>query len=210
MEETSSFASITMATATIATVTEDESDMMEAKELQVSQVEQVQAPGVEVRRRPPTPPPKPTLRKVEVVVKEAAPPPVPIEPPPVIIREKETQEVDISFGSTGSRSTSSETLTSVGDLSLPGGEPRLLPSSLEQTVEINKGNSSLGLTVNPDKEGNGIIVKSITHGGAISKDGRITVGDVITAVNGESTKGLNIYQAKALLRRQSLLGGDIR
>ncbi|XP_078575731.1 multiple PDZ domain protein-like [Branchiostoma floridae x Branchiostoma japonicum] len=35
------------------------------------------------------------------------------------------------------------------------------------------------------------------------------MGDVITAVNGESTKGLNIYQAKALLRRQSLLGGDI-
>ncbi|XP_078575261.1 uncharacterized protein LOC144861316 isoform X2 [Branchiostoma floridae x Branchiostoma japonicum] len=136
-----------------------------------------------------------------------------IEVTPMGAREsslKETQEVDISFGSTGSRSTSSETLTSVGDLSLPGGEPRLLPSSLEQTVEINKGNSSLGLTVNPDKEGNGIIVKSITHGGAISKDGRITVGDVITAVNGESTKGLNIYQAKALLRRQSLLGGDIR
>ncbi|XP_078656443.1 multiple PDZ domain protein-like isoform X10 [Branchiostoma floridae x Branchiostoma belcheri] len=252
IEEAVSFASVTMATATIATVTEDESDMMEAKELQVSQVEQVQAPGVEVRRRPPTPPPKPNIRKTEVVVKElrsAAPPPVPApihvptEPVQVIIREKlldsnhrgpfvtlkrsceigtqtnievtptssakETQEADISFGSTGSRSTSSETLTSVGDLSLPGGEPRLLPSSLEQTVEINKGNSSLGLTVNPDKEGNGIIVKSITHGGAISKDGRITVGDVITAVNGESTKGLNIYQAKALLRRQSLLGGDI-
>ncbi|XP_019642087.1 PREDICTED: multiple PDZ domain protein-like [Branchiostoma belcheri] len=252
IEEAVSFASVTMATATIATVTEDESDMMEAKELQVSQVEQVQAPGVEVRRRPPTPPPKPNIRKTEVVVKElrsAAPPPapapihVPTEPVQVIIREKlldsnhrgpfvtlkrsceigtqtnievtptssakETQEADISFGSTGSRSTSSETLTSVGDLSLPGGEPRLLPSSLEQTVEINKGNSSLGLTVNPDKEGNGIIVKSITHGGAISKDGRITVGDVITAVNGESTKGLNIYQAKALLRRQSLLGGDI-
>ncbi|XP_036116680.1 multiple PDZ domain protein isoform X1 [Molossus molossus] len=82
--------------------------------------------------------------------------------------------------------------------------------SLEKTITIAKGNSSLGMTVSANKDGLGVIVRSIIHGGAISRDGRIAVGDCILSINEESTISLTNAQARAMLRRHSLIGPDIK
>ncbi|XP_053780462.1 multiple PDZ domain protein isoform X2 [Desmodus rotundus] len=81
---------------------------------------------------------------------------------------------------------------------------------LERTIIIAKGNSSLGMTVSANKDGLGMIVRSIIHGGAISRDGRIAVGDCILSINEESTISLTSAQARAMLRRHSLIGPDIK
>ncbi|CAK6434028.1 unnamed protein product [Pipistrellus nathusii] len=80
----------------------------------------------------------------------------------------------------------------------------------EKTITIAKGNSSLGMTVSANKDGLGVIVRSIIHGGAISRDGRIAVGDCILSINEESTISLTNAQARAMLRRHSLIGPDIK
>ncbi|XP_040096323.1 multiple PDZ domain protein [Oryx dammah] len=82
--------------------------------------------------------------------------------------------------------------------------------SFERTIVIAKGNSSLGMTVSANKDGLGVIVRSIIHGGAISRDGRIAVGDCLLRINEESTISLTNAQARALLRRHSLIGPDIK
>ncbi|NXW69537.1 MPDZ protein, partial [Hirundo rustica] len=88
-----------------------------------------------------------------------------------------------------------------------------LPSSVknmyEKTIIIAKGNSSLGMTVSSNKDGLGMIVRSVIHGGSISRDGRIGVGDCILSINEESTTNLTNAQARAMLRRHSLIGPDI-
>ncbi|XP_029409798.1 multiple PDZ domain protein isoform X5 [Nannospalax galili] len=82
--------------------------------------------------------------------------------------------------------------------------------AFERTITIAKGNSSLGMTVSANKDGLGVIVRSIIHGGAISRDGRIAVGDCILSINEESTVSLTNAQARAMLRRHSLVGPDIK
>ncbi|XP_031789918.1 multiple PDZ domain protein isoform X7 [Piliocolobus tephrosceles] len=82
--------------------------------------------------------------------------------------------------------------------------------SFERTINIAKGNSSLGMTVSANKDGLGMIVRSIIHGGAISRDGRIAVGDCILSINEESTISVTNAQARAMLRRHSLIGPDIK
>ncbi|NXE61106.1 MPDZ protein, partial [Calcarius ornatus] len=82
-------------------------------------------------------------------------------------------------------------------------------SMYEKTITIAKGNSSLGMTVSSNKDGLGMIVRSIIHGGSISRDGRIGVGDCILSINEESTTNLTNAQARAMLRRHSLIGPDI-
>ncbi|XP_064146575.1 multiple PDZ domain protein isoform X5 [Loxodonta africana] len=82
--------------------------------------------------------------------------------------------------------------------------------SWERTITIAKGNSSLGMTVSANKDGLGMIVRSIIHGGAISRDGRIAVGDCILSINEESTINLTNAQARAMLRRHSLIGPDVK
>ncbi|NWV32231.1 MPDZ protein, partial [Grantiella picta] len=88
-----------------------------------------------------------------------------------------------------------------------------LPDSVkniyEKTITIAKGNSSLGMTVSSNKDGLGMIVRSVIHGGSISRDGRIGVGDCILSINEESTTNLTNAQARAMLRRHSLIGPDI-
>ncbi|XP_078251907.1 multiple PDZ domain protein isoform X5 [Rhinoraja longicauda] len=78
-----------------------------------------------------------------------------------------------------------------------------------KTITIAKGNASLGMTVSSSKDGAGMIVSNIIHGGSISRDGRIGVGDCILAMNGEPTTDLTNAQSRALLRRHSLIGPDI-
>ncbi|OXB81736.1 UNVERIFIED_CONTAM: hypothetical protein H355_010297 [Colinus virginianus] len=84
-----------------------------------------------------------------------------------------------------------------------------LENIFKETITIAKGNSSLGMTVSSDKDGTGMIVRSIIHGGSISRDGRISVGDCILSINEESTTNLTNAQARAMLRRHSLIGPEI-
>ncbi|XP_051992312.1 LOW QUALITY PROTEIN: multiple PDZ domain protein-like [Xyrauchen texanus] len=82
-------------------------------------------------------------------------------------------------------------------------------SSFERTITVVKGNSSLGMTVCAVKDGVGMLIRSIIHGGSISRDGRLGVGDLILAINGEPTGNLTNAQARAMLRRHSLTGPDM-
>lgn len=69
----------------------------------------------------------------------------------------------------------------------------------------------LGLAVeSTDKGINGCQVKSITPNSAVAKDGRVKVGDYIVSVNNESTRKITNAQARAIIRRASLLAFDIR
>ncbi|KAF6738312.1 Multiple PDZ domain protein [Oryzias melastigma] len=82
-------------------------------------------------------------------------------------------------------------------------------SNFETTITVVKGNSSLGMTVSAMKDGLGMLIRSIIHGGSISRDGRLGVGDLILAINGEPTTNLSNAQARAMLRRHSLIGPDL-
>ncbi|XP_026127721.1 multiple PDZ domain protein-like [Carassius auratus] len=85
-----------------------------------------------------------------------------------------------------------------------------IPSSgYERSITIVRGNSSLGMTVSALRDGSGMIIRSVVHGGSISKDGRLAIGDGIVAINGESTTNLTNAQARAMLRRHSLIGPDL-
>uniref|UniRef100_A0AAQ4Q888 Multiple PDZ domain crumbs cell polarity complex component n=1 Tax=Gasterosteus aculeatus aculeatus TaxID=481459 RepID=A0AAQ4Q888_GASAC len=59
------------------------------------------------------------------------------------------------------------------------------------------------------KDGLGMLTRSIIHGGSVSRDGRLGVGDLLLAINGEPTAGLTNAQARAMLRRHSLVGPDL-
>ncbi|NXO65939.1 MPDZ protein, partial [Phainopepla nitens] len=87
--------------------------------------------------------------------------------------------------------------------------PDSVKNIYEKTITIAKGNSSLGMTVSSSKDGLGMIVRSVIHGGSISRDGRIGVGDCILSINEESATNLTSAQARAMLRRHSLIGPDI-
>ncbi|XP_076219220.1 multiple PDZ domain protein isoform X16 [Aptenodytes patagonicus] len=87
--------------------------------------------------------------------------------------------------------------------------PNSVKNMYEKTITIAKGNSSLGMTVSSNKDGSGMIVRSVIHGGSVSRDGRIGVGDCILSINEESTTNLTNAQARAMLRRHSLIGPDI-
>lgn len=66
-----------------------------------------------------------------------------------------------------------------------------------------------GMTVSAVKDGLGMLIRSIIQGGSISRDGRLGVGDLILAINGEPTANLTNAQARAMLRRHSLVGPDM-
>ncbi|XP_073524158.1 multiple PDZ domain protein isoform X3 [Phyllobates terribilis] len=85
----------------------------------------------------------------------------------------------------------------------------LIKNTFERTITLTRGNCSLGMTVSADKDGSGMIVRSVINGGSISRDGRIQVGDCILEINNESTANLTNTQARAMLRRHSLLGPDL-
>ncbi|NXN78201.1 MPDZ protein, partial [Bombycilla garrulus] len=87
--------------------------------------------------------------------------------------------------------------------------PNSVKNIYEKTITIIKGNSSLGMTVSSNKDGLGMVVRSVIHGGSISRDGRIGVGDCILSINEESATNLTSAQARAMLRRHSLIGPDI-
>ncbi|XP_014783948.1 multiple PDZ domain protein [Octopus bimaculoides] len=85
-----------------------------------------------------------------------------------------------------------------------------LPASLEKNIKVQKGQQHLGITVDAvDKGLNGCVVKSISPDGAVSKDGRIDIGDYIVSINNENMRRITNAQSRAILRRASLLGMDI-
>merc|ERR1719445_1623033 len=87
-----------------------------------------------------------------------------------------------------------------------------LPEALEQKIKIIKDAEALGLQVDIEEGGmNGMVVRSLTRGGTLARDGRIQPGDYLVAVNGENMRGVSHSQALAVLRRaQSVpLGGEI-
>uniref|UniRef100_A0A8C7I3J9 Multiple PDZ domain crumbs cell polarity complex component n=1 Tax=Oncorhynchus kisutch TaxID=8019 RepID=A0A8C7I3J9_ONCKI len=90
-----------------------------------------------------------------------------------------------------------------------GDEVIITGSHFERTITVVKGNSSLGMTVSTIKDGLGMYIRSIIHGGSISRDGRLGVGDLILVINGESMANLTNTQARAMLRRHSLIGPDL-
>ncbi|XP_056244821.1 partitioning defective 3 homolog B isoform X5 [Seriola aureovittata] len=77
------------------------------------------------------------------------------------------------------------------------------------------GSAGLGVSLKGNKsretgEDLGIFIKSIIHGGAAYKDGRLSVNDQLVAVNGESLLGRSNHVAMETLRRSMSQEGNVR
>ncbi|XP_049450233.1 partitioning defective 3 homolog B-like isoform X2 [Epinephelus fuscoguttatus] len=77
------------------------------------------------------------------------------------------------------------------------------------------GSAGLGISLKGNKsretgEDLGIFIKSIIHGGAAYKDGRLRVNDQMVAVNGESLLGRSNHVAMETLRRSMSHEGNVR
>uniref|UniRef100_A0A8C7G695 Multiple PDZ domain crumbs cell polarity complex component n=1 Tax=Oncorhynchus kisutch TaxID=8019 RepID=A0A8C7G695_ONCKI len=120
-----------------------------------------------------------------------------------------TCSADLSYQMILQSSTPKGDEPSVKQSKEEGGKIRTTGSNFERTITVVKGNSSLGMTVSAVKDGLGMHIRSIIHGGSISRDGRLGVGDLILAINGEPTANLTNTQARAMLRRHSLIGPDM-
>ncbi|XP_073162626.1 partitioning defective 3 homolog B isoform X7 [Lepidochelys kempii] len=102
------------------------------------------------------------------------------------------------------------------------GEPNcsiLSPETTEQlTFEIplnDSGSAGLGVSLKGNKSREtgadlGIFIKSIIHGGAAFKDGRLRINDQLIAVNGESLLAKSNHEAMETLRRSMSMEGNIR
>ncbi|KAJ7408217.1 hypothetical protein BTVI_60447 [Pitangus sulphuratus] len=102
------------------------------------------------------------------------------------------------------------------------GEPNcsiFSPEATEQlTFEIplnDSGSAGLGVSLKGNKSREtgadlGIFIKSVIHGGAAFKDGRLRVNDQLVAVNGESLLGKSNHEAMETLRRSMSMEGNIR
>ncbi|XP_035532385.1 partitioning defective 3 homolog B isoform X2 [Morone saxatilis] len=83
-------------------------------------------------------------------------------------------------------------------------------------VPLNdSGSAGLGISLKGNKsretgEDLGIFIKSIIHGGAAYKDGRLRVNDQLVAVNGESLRGCSNHVAMETLRRSMSHEGNLR
>uniref|UniRef100_A0A8C5NF63 Multiple PDZ domain crumbs cell polarity complex component n=1 Tax=Gouania willdenowi TaxID=441366 RepID=A0A8C5NF63_GOUWI len=94
-----------------------------------------------------------------------------------------------------------------------GADLDYLQSSTPKVKQMNRISELVfhiqGMTVSAMKDGLGMQVRSLIHGGSISRDGRLGVGDLILAINGEPTANLSNAQARAMLRRNSLIGPEM-
>ncbi|XP_077393283.1 partitioning defective 3 homolog B-like isoform X2 [Festucalex cinctus] len=83
-------------------------------------------------------------------------------------------------------------------------------------VPLNdSGSAGLGVSLKGNKsretgEDLGIFIKSVIHGGAAYKDGRLHVNDQLVAVNGESLLGRSNHVAMETLRRSMSHEGNVR
>ncbi|XP_059184214.1 par-3 family cell polarity regulator beta a [Centropristis striata] len=98
-----------------------------------------------------------------------------------------------------------------GSLVLEDGREQLM-----YEIALNEsGSAGLGVSLKGNKsretgEDLGIFIKSIIHGGAAYKDGRLTVNDQMIAVNGESLLGRSNHAAMETLRRSMSSEGNAR
>jgi len=80
----------------------------------------------------------------------------------------------------------------------------LRPSNLEYTpIEVDlvkKPGKGLGLSVVGRKSGKGVYVADIIPGGSAEADNRITKGDILISVNGQSVENLTSEEAGAILK----------
>ncbi|XP_028846841.1 partitioning defective 3 homolog B isoform X3 [Denticeps clupeoides] len=89
-------------------------------------------------------------------------------------------------------------------------------SQLMFEVPLNdSGSAGLGVSLKGNKsretgEDLGIFIKSVIHGGAAYKDGRLRVNDQLVAVNGESLLGKSNHEAMETLRRSMSMEGNLR
>uniref|UniRef100_A0A673ST45 Partitioning defective 3 homolog B n=1 Tax=Suricata suricatta TaxID=37032 RepID=A0A673ST45_SURSU len=102
------------------------------------------------------------------------------------------------------------------------GEPDCYALSLETTEQLtfeiplnDSGSAGLGVSLKGNKSRDtgtdlGIFIKSIIHGGAAFKDGRLRTNDQLIAVNGESLLGKSNHEAMETLRRSMSMEGNIR
>ncbi|XP_046567946.1 multiple PDZ domain protein-like isoform X9 [Haliotis rubra] len=112
------------------------------------------------------------------------------------------------------RSTASPGMSPLASPSLTRGwrtaSTDAIPTSYEKNIKVQKGNDQLGMTVDAVDRGiNGCVIKTIADGGALAKDGRLAVGDYVVLVNNESMRRITNAQARAILRRASLLNRSI-
>lgn len=83
-------------------------------------------------------------------------------------------------------------------------------------VPLNdSGSAGLGVSLKGNKsretgEDLGIFIKSVIHGGAAFKDGRLRTNDQLVAVNGESLLGRSNHDAMETLRRSMSMEGNLR
>uniref|UniRef100_A0A3P9MDY4 PDZ domain-containing protein n=1 Tax=Oryzias latipes TaxID=8090 RepID=A0A3P9MDY4_ORYLA len=83
-------------------------------------------------------------------------------------------------------------------------------------IPLNEtGSAGLGVSLKGNKsketgEDLGIFIKSIIHGGAAQKDGRLSVNDQLIAVNGETLVGRSNHAAMETLRRSMSSEGNAR
>uniref|UniRef100_H2XN51 PDZ domain-containing protein n=1 Tax=Ciona intestinalis TaxID=7719 RepID=H2XN51_CIOIN len=89
-------------------------------------------------------------------------------------------------------------------------KPKPPIDGFERIVQMSKGKSSLGITVSPDKEGDGLIVRSVITGGAVARAGEPNIGDMIRRVNNDSATGLGAAQARSLIRNHSAYSADVK
>ncbi|KAJ8350307.1 hypothetical protein SKAU_G00254370 [Synaphobranchus kaupii] len=87
---------------------------------------------------------------------------------------------------------------------------------LKLEIPLNdSGSAGLGVSLKGNKSREtgadlGIFIKSIIHGGAAYKDGRLRVNDQLIAVNGESLLGKSNHVAMETLRRSMSMEGNLR
>ncbi|XP_029980366.1 partitioning defective 3 homolog B-like isoform X3 [Sphaeramia orbicularis] len=97
-----------------------------------------------------------------------------------------------------------------GFISESGKEQLMFEVPLNDTGSAGLGVSLKGNKSRETGEDLGIFIKSIIHGGAAYKDGRLRINDQLVAVNGESLLGRSNHVAMETLRRSMSQEGNVR
>lgn len=91
-------------------------------------------------------------------------------------------------------------------------ESRVVPVSAElyeKRIDISKGGEGLGITVAPDRDGDGLVVGSISANGVVHRVGKPELGDIIRRLNHDSCVGLGAMQARALITNHSRFSSNV-
>ncbi|KAG8223744.1 hypothetical protein J437_LFUL003109, partial [Ladona fulva] len=142
------------------------------------------------------------------------------------LEEEEEEEVDSGEGEGSEEEEEEVDVEELEEKVEEDDETSRLPASLELEIKIRKGADPLGLVLETGAVGagagvegpqplgawvgrDGALVKEVTPGGAVARDGRIAPGDLVLSVNHESLRRVGSAQAKTILHRAQLLSTDI-